>query len=74
MIRVPSETFGSMMVQHGAKNRNLFNIEMYLRFNLGALQIRVPPILKILELEKNGSTTLRYISPEFKTVFKKFLG
>ena len=45
MIRVPSEaiceTFGSMMVQHGAKNRNLnpknFNMEMYLRVNLGAL-------------------------------------
>ena len=41
MIRVPSETFGSMMVQHGAKSRNLyprnFNIEMYLRINLRAL-------------------------------------
>ena len=45
MIRSTSEaiceTLGSMMVQHGAKNRNLqpknFNIEMYLRFNLGPL-------------------------------------
>ena len=41
MIRVPSETFGSMMVQHGAKSRNLyprnFNMEMYLRVNLRAL-------------------------------------
>ena len=40
MIRVPSETFGSMMVQHGAKSRNLyprnFNMEMYLRVNLRA--------------------------------------
>ena len=35
---------------------------------------RVPSIMKILELEKTGSTTQRYMFLEVKTVFKNFLG
>ena len=41
MIRVPSETFKSMIVKHEAKDRNHnprnFNVVMYLRVSLGAL-------------------------------------
>ena len=61
MIRSTSEaiceTIGSMMVQHGAKNRNLkhnnFNIEMYLRFNLGPLHLSDGLINEILAFDTN---------------------
>ena len=57
MIRVTSEavceTLGSMMNQHGGKNRHLsptyFSMELVLRFNLGPLHLLNPFIDEILE-------------------------
>ena len=57
MIRVTSEavceTLGSMMNQHGGKNRHLspsyFSMELVLRYNLGPLHLLNPFIDEILE-------------------------
>ena len=61
MVRSTSEaiceTIGSIMVQHGAKNRNLqpknFNTEMYLRFNLPPLHHSDGLVNEVLAFDSN---------------------
>ena len=68
MIRSVSEaiceTIGSMMNQHGGKNRHLdptyFSMEMVLRVNLGPLHQMGLLVNEILdELKKNGTSFIR---------------